>query len=80
VLGVALRARKQPVVSGREEMLGASGEVVQDTGGDVYARIHGELWKVRAGVPLARGSTVHVVGIDGLVLAVEPAPKEGGAE
>ena len=80
VLGVALRARKRPVVSGREQMLGSTGEVLQDTGGDVYARIHGELWKVRAGVPLARGSTVRVVGIDGLVLAVEPARKEGGAE
>ena len=80
VLGVALRARKLPVVSGREQMLGSTGEVLQDTGGDVFARIHGELWKVRAGVPLARGSTVRVVGIDGLVLAVEPARKEGGAE
>jgi membrane-bound serine protease (ClpP class) len=80
VLGVALRARKQPVVSGREEMLGATGEVVNETSGDEFARIHGELWKVRAGVPLARGSTVRVVGIDGLVLAVELAPKEGGAQ
>ncbi|HEV2007441.1 MAG TPA: NfeD family protein, partial [Burkholderiales bacterium] len=80
VLGVALRARKRPVVSGREQMLGTTGEVLQDTGGEVYARIHGELWKVRAGVPLARGSTVRVVGIDGLVLAVEPARKQGGEE
>ncbi|HEV8519489.1 MAG TPA: nodulation protein NfeD [Burkholderiales bacterium] len=80
VLGVALRARKQPVVSGREQMLGMTGEVLEDTEGEVYARIHGELWKVRAGIPLARGSTVRVVGIDGLVLAVEPAPKQGGAQ
>ena len=80
VLGVALKARKRPVVSGHEQMLGTTGEVIQDTDGEVYARVHGELWKVRAGVPLARGSTVRVVGIDGLVLAVEPARKEGGAE
>jgi len=75
VLGFALRARRQPVVSGREEMIGASGEVTAEAGGEVFARIHGEMWKVRAGVPLTRGQTVRVVGIDGLVLAVEPVQK-----
>ena len=75
VLGFALRARRQPVVSGREEMIGASGEVTAEAGGEVFARVHGEMWKVRAGVPLTRGQTVRVVGIDGLVLAVEPVQK-----
>lgn len=75
VLGFALRARRQPVVSGREDMIGASGEVTAEVAGDLFAQIHGELWKVRAGVPLARGQIVRVVGIDGLVLAVKPVPK-----
>ena len=77
VLSFALRARRQPVVSGREEMIGASGEVTAEASGEVFARIHGEMWKVHAGVPLARGQTVRVVGIDGLVLAVEPVDKPG---
>jgi len=72
VLNLALRARQRPVVSGREQMLGATGEVIEDTGGDVFARIHGEAWKVRARVPLRRGQRVRVVSMDGLVLAVEP--------
>jgi membrane-bound serine protease (ClpP class) len=80
VLHFALRARKRPVVSGREEMIGASGEVADAGDGDAYARIHGEMWKVRAGVPLARGQMVKVVGIDGLVLAVEPARQQGDAK
>jgi membrane-bound serine protease (ClpP class) len=75
VLQVALRARQRPVVSGREEMLGATGEVMDDTGGGVYARIHGEMWQVRADVPLRRGQRVRVVSMDGLVLAVEPAAR-----
>lgn len=75
VLHVALRARRRPVVSGREEMLGATGEVMDDTGGGVYARIHGEMWQVRADVPLRRGQRVRVVRMDGLVLAVEPAAR-----
>ncbi len=77
VLNLAIRARQQPVVSGREQILGASGEVLEDIDGDVFARIHGELWKVYAGIPLVRGQRVRVVGIDGLVLIVEPIRKEG---
>jgi membrane-bound serine protease (ClpP class) len=72
VLQFALRARRRPVVSGREEMLGATGEVLDD-GGGVFARIHGEMWQVRANVPLRCGQKVRVVSMDGLVLAVEPA-------
>lgn len=77
VLNLAIRARQRPVVSGREQILGASGEVLEDIDGDVFARIRGELWKVCAGIPLVRGQRVRVVGIDGLVLTVEPIRKEG---
>ena len=78
VLNFALRARRQPVVSGREQMLGATGEIVDDAAGAQLARIHGEMWKVRASsAALARGQKVRVTGIDGLVLSVEPATNEG---
>lgn len=77
VLNFAMRARQRPVVSGREQMLGATGEVIASADGGVYARIHGEVWKVRANAPLGGGQMVRVVGIDGLVLAVEPARPEG---
>ena len=30
VVGMAMQARKRPVVSGREEMIGALGEVIED--------------------------------------------------
>jgi membrane-bound serine protease (ClpP class) len=74
-LGLVVRARRRPVVSGREELTGATGEVVEAGAGGSFARIHGELWKVRAGVQLARGDRVRVVAVEGLVLAVEPLPK-----
>jgi membrane-bound serine protease (ClpP class) len=79
VLNFALRARARPVVSGREQLIGETGEVLEETDGGAFARIHGEMWKVRANAPLGRGQTVRVVGIDGLVLAVEPARPEGDA-
>jgi membrane-bound serine protease (ClpP class) len=77
VLNFALRAHARPVVSGREQMVGETGEVLEETDGSAFARIHGEVWKVRANAPLGRGQLVRVVGIDGLVLAVEPARPEG---
>ena len=77
VLNFALRARQRPVVSGREQMLGASGEVFVNPDGGVFARILGEMWQVRANAPLGRGQRVRVVRIDGLVLAVEPVRPQG---
>lgn len=75
VLNLAFRARKRPVVSGREELIGARGEVIDTTEGEAYARVHGEVWKVRSGKPLERGQIVRVLNIDGLVLTVELAQK-----
>ena len=79
VLGLAVRSRRQPLVSGAGQMINATGEVIDTAGGVAYARILGESWQVRAGIPLARGQMVRVTGIDGLTLEVEPATKQGVA-
>ena len=78
---LALRARKRPVVSGREEMLGAAGEILDDLETEGWARVHGETWRVVSRTPLARGQLVRVNRIDGLILSVEPQTRtiEGGA-
>jgi membrane-bound serine protease (ClpP class) len=72
VIGMALRARKRPVVSGREELIGASGEIVEQADGQWWARVHGEIWKVRSRAELRQGQRLRVRRIDGLVLEVEP--------
>lgn len=69
---LALRARSAPVVSGREEMIGAAGEVLQVLPTQVWAHVHGERWQVRSDLPLHPGQRVRVQGIDGLVLQVRP--------
>lgn len=71
VVGFALQARKRPIVSGSEELLGMSGQVVEwsPTGGAV--RVHGEIWAATARGALAVGDQVRVVGRDGLTLMVE---------
>jgi membrane-bound serine protease (ClpP class) len=72
VIGMAMQARKRPVVSGSEEMLGGAGEVIEDFAQEGWARIHSETWKVRSTVPLKRGQKVRVTAINGLVLQVAP--------
>ncbi len=73
VVGMALKARRRPVVSGQEEMIGDIGEVLEDSDGkDGWARVHGETWHIRSKQPLGRGQRVRVVRMDGLILDVEP--------
>ena len=68
---MALRARRAPVVSGREDMLGATGQVTAIGAGGCWARMHGEQWRVQATVPLAVGQSVRVTGLQDLVLQVQ---------
>lgn len=71
VVGMALKARRRPVVSGREELVGSVGIMLEDAEREGYARVHGEIWRVRAAAPLKRGDRVRVTAVDGLTLAVE---------
>jgi membrane-bound serine protease (ClpP class) len=72
VIGMAMQARKAPVVTGREELVSMHGEVIEHADGQWWARVHGEIWKVRSHAHLTRGQRVRVKGVDGLVLEVEP--------
>jgi len=76
VVGAAVKARNRPVVSGMEELLGATGEVIEDFAGKGRIRIHGEIWWAESAVPLHGGDKVRVDSIEGLVLRVHPAQGE----
>jgi membrane-bound serine protease (ClpP class) len=75
VIGMALQARRRPVVTGREELIGARGEIIEHADGQWWARVHGEMWKVRGETQLQRGQRVRVKRIYGLLLEVEPDSK-----
>jgi membrane-bound serine protease (ClpP class) len=75
VSGVALKARRRPVVSGSEQLIGSVGVVQDDLEREGWARIHSEQWRVMSPVPLKRGQEVRVVTRDGLVLTVAPVGK-----
>ena len=68
---MAWRARRRPVVSGREELAQAVGTVEAIDAGELWVRLHGELWRARAaGSAPAVGERVRVQRIDGLTLEV----------
>jgi membrane-bound serine protease (ClpP class) len=79
VSSVAMRARRRPVVTGSEALIGSLGVVLDDGlqphggAGMGWARVHGERWQVISAAPLAPGHTVRVTARRGLTLTVVPA-------
>lgn len=72
----ALRSRRARIVSGREEMIGAIGEVLDWKAGRGHVFVHGERWRARGVDRMKTGAAVEVRGIAGLTLTVGPAPAE----
>ncbi|MDD3528466.1 MAG: NfeD family protein, partial [Gallionellaceae bacterium] len=72
IAGLALAARRRPVVTGGEELPGMEGEATEDIAAEGWVRVHGELWRARSRVPLTHGTRLRVTGRHGLTLAVEP--------
>ncbi|NHN39493.1 nodulation protein NfeD [Pseudomaricurvus alcaniphilus] len=73
---LAISSLRRPVVSGAEEMLGSIGVATEDFSGEGHVHIHGETWRALARQPVARGANVKVVGLEGLILEVEPTTEE----
>lgn len=76
VASLALRQRRRPVVSGREQMVGSVGEALESFTGDGPVHVHGERWLAHSDRPVTRGQAVRVLTIDGLKLEIEPLNKE----
>jgi membrane-bound serine protease (ClpP class) len=81
---MAARARRRPVVSGAQALLGATGAVIEAQGSEGWADVAGERWRVQgAAGALRAGERVRVTGVHGLTLQVSPAAealaKEGAA-
>jgi len=77
IVGVAVKARRAPVVTGREQLLGAVVSAREDFDAEGWVWIHGESWKARSPHPVRRGDALRVTGMEGLTLLVEPEAKGG---
>ena len=78
VATLALKARNRNIVTGQEEMLQSIGEALESFKTEGRVRIHSEDWSARSSAPIKRGQKVKVIGMEGLVLIVEPMGTEEG--
>ncbi|MGE0124691.1 MAG: nodulation protein NfeD [Vicinamibacterales bacterium] len=80
---LAIRAQRRPAATGVATMVGQLGTAVSAIGAEPgQIAIHGELWRAVSAVPIATGTVVQVIGVDGLTLRVQPQatdPSPGGA-
>ena len=73
IIWFAIRARQRPVVSGREELIGARGSALEgfEKEGEVF--VHSERWHAVSETPLRAEQEIVVTGLDGLTLRVRAA-------
>jgi membrane-bound serine protease (ClpP class) len=74
VAWLAFTSRRGKVVSGREQMIGAAGEVLSWDGTKGYVLTHGERWQAVSDKPMVVGQAVRIDDIDGLTPKITEAP------
>lgn len=73
IAGIGLRAQKARVVTGAEGIVGAQGLVLTPLAPAGTIRVQGEIWQAETtGNPVAEGTQVEVVALEGLKLKVKP--------
>jgi membrane-bound serine protease (ClpP class) len=74
LMSIALRARRNKVVTGAQGLVGEMGVTRTALSPEGKVFVHGELWNAVSPVPVPMGEMVVVRRIDGLRLEVEPVP------
>ena len=74
LMTIALKARRNKVVTGTQGLVGETGiaQTALTLQGKVF--VHGELWDAVSSVPVPVGQFVIIRRVDGLMLQVEPLP------
>ncbi len=79
-LAMLLRARRRPVVTGGEALIGAEARVISWQGMQGTVRVAGEVWQARGAAAFAAGDAVTVEGRENLVLGVAPGGSGEGRD
>lgn len=74
LFSIALRARRNKVVTGVEGMIGETGVAVGELNPAGTILVHGEYWNAHASTRVVASGPVRITGVDGLTLRVEPSP------
>jgi len=69
---MAARARRRPVATGAEQLVGARAEALEDFTGRGRVRIFGEEWAAVSAMPVHSGQQVTIERVEGLTLHVRP--------
>ena len=69
---MVLRVHRRRAATGREGMVSEHGVARTDLAPRGKVTVHGEIWDAVSEAPVAAGQQVEVVGIDGLLLRVQP--------
>ncbi len=75
IVALATRARRKPVTTGAEAMIGATVEIVDGSRDPCLVRYGGELWNAHASAPVRTGEWASIVKVHGLMLWIEPRPQ-----
>jgi membrane-bound serine protease (ClpP class) len=78
LLSLAVRARRNKVVTGREGMIGELGAAVTPLAPEGKVFVHGEYWDAVAPVAIDAGARVRVTAVEQLKLTVEPVSDRTG--
>ncbi|MEK9776067.1 MAG: NfeD family protein, partial [Quisquiliibacterium sp.] len=74
VLGMFAKIRFRPALSGRESLIGAQAQALEDFANEGWVQCQGERWRMQVIEPVRRGQRLRVVALDRLMLRGEPAP------
>ena len=74
LMTIAVKARRNKVVSGAQGLIGETGVAQTDLAPHGKIFVHGELWDAVSSYKVLAGQFVIVRKVDGLVLQVDPAP------
>ncbi|MGB6803985.1 MAG: NfeD family protein, partial [Candidatus Sulfotelmatobacter sp.] len=72
LMSIALKARRNKMVSGAQGIIGETGIAQTDLSPRGKVFVHGELWDAVSSCDVSAGQSVVVRRIDGLLLQVEP--------
>ncbi len=78
LMGIALKARRGKVTTGREGLVGEIGVARSALAPEGKVFVHGELWNAVASMPIEAGQHVRVTGVSELRLQVEAAEEHAG--
>ena len=78
LLSLAVRAKRNKVVTGPEGMIGETGSAVTPLAPEGKVMVHGEYWDAVARQPLTAGARVRVTAVRDLKLTVESVAERNG--